>query len=276
MWRTETGRRAAEWRGNDGVTGLQLRIWRGRVLRTDERMHLRSCFSRLIVCAALAAAVGLSPGCGNVFVAKHRVLVDAIAAPGVTNAGGQSYRLVARKAIVAATPMHREVVTACVMGALTNVGMFEAPPNMAPDLFIDVSYGSDAGPRVDPSARETFLQLSARANREKWLEHTGGLPGPELWDVRAGVMGIAGRAESAMPLLASVAVAHIGTDTKAELKVEIPQNAPAVASVRENAIKIIEGKSSPSMRPPAAGAPAGETQAPATPGAPAGTTPPSS
>ena len=40
---------------------------------------------------AVAAAL-LSVGCGSIFVAKHKVLVDAIAAPGLTPAtSGVSY-----------------------------------------------------------------------------------------------------------------------------------------------------------------------------------------
>lgn len=207
------------------------------------------------------------PGCGNVFVPKHKVLVDAIAAPGVTKPSGLSYRLLAKKATVANTPMQVPVIKACIDAALTSAGMFDAPPNVPPDVFIEVTYGTDSGPRVDPSARETFLQLSARANPDRNLDRS---TGPELWDVRVGVLGVAGRPESAMPLLASVAANYIATDTKAEAKVEIPQNAPIVAAVRENAIKALEGKAAP---PAAAAAASGEPGASAGANAPVGAAP---
>jgi hypothetical protein len=213
-------------------------------------MKPHSCLSRFLVCAALGWVLGLMPGCGNVFIPKHKVLVDAIAAPGVTKPSGQSYRLLARKATVNNAPMQVPVVKACVDAALVSVGMFDAPPNVAPDVFIEVSYGADSGPRADPAARETFLQLSARSNPEKNLDKS---TGPELWDVRVGVLGIAGRPESAMPLLASVAVNYIGTDTKAEAKVDIPQNAPTIASVRESAIRALEARSGSAPAPAAAG-----------------------
>lgn len=213
-------------------------------------MNPRSCFSQLLACAGLALAAGVFSGCGSVFVPKHKVLVDAIAAPGAPKPAGQSYRLLARKSTVSNATMQVNVIKACVDAALVTGGMFEAPPNVAPDVFVEVSYGTDAGPRADPAARETFLQLSARANPERNQDKP---TGQELWDVRVGVMGVAGRPETAMPLLAAVAVNYIGQDTKAEAKIEIPQNAPTILSVREQAIRALETK-------PAA-APAGATPA---------------
>lgn len=219
-------------------------------------MKLHSCFSRLLLCAALAVGAALTPGCGNVFMSKHKVLVDAISVPGATKPSGQSYRLVAKKTVVANTQMQVPVIKACLDAALSTVGMFDAPPNAPPDVFIEVSYGTDSGPRADPGARETFLQLSARSNPERNIDRG---TGPELWDVRVGVMGVAGRPETAMPLLASVAVNYIATDTKAETKVEIPQNAPTITAVRENAIKALEGKAAVAApQNDAPGAPTGE------------------
>src|SRR5688572_10101503 len=173
-------------------------------------MNPRTCFSRLLVCSAMALAAGVMPGCGNIFIAKHKVLVDAIAAPGATKPAGQSYRLLAKKTTVENTTMQVAVIKACIDAALVTAGMFDAPPNVPPDVFIEVAYGNDAGPRVDPASRETFLQLSARANPDKNLERP---TGQELWDVRVGVMGVAGRAETAMPLLAAVAANYIVQDT---------------------------------------------------------------
>lgn len=243
-----------------------------------ERMHPSSCFSRGLIFAGLALTAGFMAGCGNVFTPKHKVLVDAIAAPGYAapappkgevpkpNVSGQSYRLLAKTATVSNTPMQKDVVAACVIAALTNVGMFEAPANAAPDVFIEVNYGTDAGPRVDPSQRETFLQLSARANPER---NVTGNTGPEIWDVRVGVMGVAGRPESAMPLLASALVNYIGQDTKAETKIEIPQNAPTTLAVRETAIKTLEGKSAPPA-PETRAAPAENPPAASAAGVPTG------
>ncbi len=186
-----------------------------------------------------AGAAGLLAGCGNVFVPKHKVLVDAIAAKGSAfKPSGTSYRLVAKKAVVSGTPARVEVIKACVDAALGQKGMFEAPPNVAPEIYIEVSYGVDATPRVDASARETFLQMSARANPGKSLERA---TGAEIWDVRVAVLGIAGRIETAMPLLCAVAADNLGADTKFETKREVPQNEPAIAAVRSTAIKTLEG-----------------------------------
>jgi hypothetical protein len=127
--------------------------------------------------------------------------------------------------------------------------MFEPPANVAPDLFIEVGYGTDTSGRVDPAARETYLQLSARENADRSVDRG---TGPEVWDVRVAVLGIAGRVESAMPLLSAVAANYIATDTHMETKVEIPQNSPMIVAVRENAIKSLEAKAerAPPLPPP--------------------------
>jgi hypothetical protein len=199
----------------------------------------------------VAAALLLSAGCKNIFVPKHRVLVDSIAAPGLEfKASGTSYRLVAKKSTVANVQAQVAVIKACVDAALVGKGMFEAPASVPPDLFIEVGFGVVATPRVDAASRETYLQLSARANASRGVERG---TGPELWDVRVAVTGVAGRMETAMPLLAAVASDYLGTDTKLETKIEIPQNAAAIGSVRENAIKSLEGRSA-TPTPAAAGA----------------------
>ena len=191
---------------------------------------------------AVVAAL-FSAGCGNIFVAKHKVLVDAIAAPGYSPAhSGVSYRLLAKKAVVSQTQAQVPVIKACIDAALAGKGMFEPPATAAPDIFIEVSYGVDMTPKVDAAARETFLQLTARANTDKSIDRGAG---PELWDVRISVLGVAGRMETAMPLLSSVAADYMGTDSKLEKKIEIPQNSPAIVAVRSTAIKNLESKAIP-------------------------------
>ncbi|WP_414660719.1 hypothetical protein [Horticoccus sp. 23ND18S-11] len=222
-------------------------------------MNSSGRFLRLFAWAA--GALVCTAGCNNIFVAKHKVLVDAITAPGLEKPTGKSYRLLAKKSVVSQTQVQIPVVKACVDAALVGLGMYEPPANVAPDLFIEVGYGTDSTGRVDPSTRETFLQLSARQNPEKSLDKG---TGPEVWDVRVAVLGIAGRIEAAMPLLCAVAANYIATDTHMETKVDIPQNSPMVASVRESAIKALEAKA-PAPERASPGDPA--TQAPApTPG----------
>ena len=199
-----------------------------------------------VVCGA--SAVFALGGCGNIFVPKQRVLVDAISAPGVTKPTGQSYRLVAKKSVVTQTPVQVPVVAACLNAALVTKGMFEAPANAPSDIFIEVSFGVDSSPRADPSARESFLQLSARANPDRSLDRA---IGEELWDVRVSVLGLPGRLEPAMPLLCAVAAGHAGTNTHSELSLQIPRNSPEVASVREAAIKALDEKNAAASAPPA-------------------------
>jgi hypothetical protein len=185
-------------------------------------------------------------GCGNIFVTKHKVLVDAICAPGVEKPSGKSYRLLAKKTVVNQAQVQVPVVKACVDAALSGLGMFEPPANVAPDLFIEVGYGTDTSGRIDPASRETYLQLSARENATHSVDRG---TGPELWDVRVAVLGIAGRVESAMPLLCAVAANYVATDTHIETKVDVPQNSPMIVAVRENAIKSLEAKA-PAAAPP--------------------------
>jgi len=178
-------------------------------------------------------------GCKDLFVPKQKVLVDAIAAPGIPKLSGQSYRLVARKSVVTGQTAQLPVIAACINSALTTVGMFEAPPNVPSDVFIEVSYGMDTTGRGDPSTRESFLKLSACANHSHSIEATRD---EELWDVRVAVAGIAGKLESAMPLLSDIAAKYAGSDTHAETTIQVLQNSPEVAAVREGAIKILDAK----------------------------------
>lgn len=209
-------------------------------------MNRSGSYSRVLAWVIGAGLVCGGVGCSNIFVTKHKVLVDAISAPGVTKPSGKSYRLLAKKAVVNQAPVQIPVVKACVDAALAGQGMFEPPPNVPPDYFIEVGYGSDTSGRLDPAMRETYLQLSARENASRTVDRG---TGPEVWDVRVAVLGISGRAESAMPLLCAVAANYIATDTNIETKVEIPQNSPMIVAVRENAIKSLETKGEPATSP---------------------------
>lgn len=200
---------------------------------------------RLAAVLLLVALCG--SGCVGRLSVKHRVLVDAINAEGVTKPTGLSYRFVPKTG--AATPDFAAVV-ACLNAAFPGIGMYEAPRGGAPDLVIQVAFGADQNPRVDPAFRETFIHLSARANPRRALDRP---TGPEVWDVRVGVLGHSGRMDSVMALLATVASEFAGMNTKIELQVEVPQNSPIVASVREAATRAIEeAQAAQSRRPPAA------------------------
>jgi hypothetical protein len=222
-------------------------------------MNPSGCFSRILAWAISLLMLLGGVGCGNIFVTKHKVLVDSICAPGVEKPSGKSYRLLAKKTVVNQAQVQVPVVKACVDAALSGLGMFEPPANVAPDLFIEVGYGTDTSGRLDPAARETYLQLSARENATHAIDRG---TGPEVWDVRVAVLGIAGRVESAMPLLCAVAANYIATDTHIETKVDIPQNSPMIVAVRENAIKSLESKAPAAVPPPVDNA---EPPRPATP-----------
>jgi len=201
----------------------------------------------LIAGAGLALAAG---GCKDIFVAKHTVFVDAISSAGAEKPSGKSYKLVAKRSIVSAAPIRVDVVKACVDAALAGAGMFEAPANVPPEMFIEVGFGQDNTPRVDAAVRETFLDLSARSNPQHSLEHASG---PEVWDVRVGVRGVVGHVESAMPLLSAIASTYLASDTHTETKVDVPDNSPIVASVRTRAIAALDAKA-PATPAPGGGA----------------------
>ncbi len=195
--------------------------------------------SRLWVWAAVAWAASLQAGCGNFLVPKHRVSVDAICAAGVTPPAGQSFRLVARKSILAQGQVNAGVISACVGAALAHVGMFEAPAIAPPDMIIEVSCGQEAGSRIDPSSRETYLELSARPNSARAMERSRE---PEIWNVRVAVQGLVGRIETALPLLSAVASSYVAMDTRFSIMIEVPQNNASITAVREAAMKTLDAK----------------------------------
>jgi len=202
----------------------------------------RSFFPRPAL--VLGAGVVLwSAGCSMDWLTpKQKVMVDAISAPGAPKPAGQSYRLLARRSVVTGQQVQLPVIKACVDAALVQQGMYEAPPNVPSDLFIEVNYGMDTSSRVDPSTRESFLELSARANHSRAIDSK---QEEELWDVRTAITGLAGRLETAMPLLATVAAKYAATDTHAETIQPMADNSPEVNAVRETAVKTLSAKAPP-------------------------------
>ena len=220
----------------------------------------RSAWTKGMLIVAGAAVVWLMAGCGTIFVPKHKVGVDAICAAGVTKPAGKSFRLVGKRSL-AGQPVNLSVVAACITAALAHEGMYEAPAIVPPDLLIEVQCGQESAPRLDPSARETFLELSARSNVGKAMEQSRE---PEIWNVRVTIQGLSGRVENAMPLLSAVAASFAATDTKFQTTIEVPQNSATVASVRSTAVKTLESRAT------AAGATSPAAPAQAAPAAKAG------
>ena len=205
--------------------------------------------SRSWVWAAVAWAAFLQAGCGNFLVPKHRVSVDAICAAGIAPPAGQSFRLVARKSILVQGQVNTGVISACVGAALAHVGMFEAPAIAPPDIIIEVSCGQEAGSRIDPSSRETYLELSARPNSARAMERSRE---PEIWNVRVAVHGLVGRIETALPLLSAVASSYTAKDTRFSTMIEVPQNNASITAVREAAMKTLDAKGAVAPTGPAA------------------------
>jgi hypothetical protein len=206
---------------------------------------MKSTASPWLVCIRLlgVSALVAGGGCIGIFAPKHKVLVDSISAPNVATPAGKSYRLMAKKSTLTQTQIDVRVIEACLDAALVTPGMYKAPANVAPDLFIEVGFGTDMAGRADPAGRETFLQLSARDNPGRALDKT---TGAEQWDVRVAVLGLPGRIEAAMPLLCAIAAQNVATNTHMETKIDVPQNSPVVKAVREAAIKNLEAADTPS------------------------------
>lgn len=211
---------------------------------------------RLATGLAAAALLLLAGGCAGALRPKLQLLVDAISAPDTPKPAGKSYRLIARKSVVNQAQVQVPVVKACVDAALSGIGMYEPPANTAPDYFIEVGFGVEAG-RVDPARRETYLHLSGRDNPGRSNDRP---TGTEVWDVRVAVLGVAGRVETAMPLLAAVAADHLAADTRVETRIEVSQSDPRIAAVRAGAIKVLESAAPPT---PAGGPPAASPLPPA-------------
>jgi hypothetical protein len=205
--------------------------------------------SRSWVWAVVAWAAFLQAGCGNFLVPKHRVSVDAICAAGVALPAGQSFRLVARKSSLAQGQVNTGVMSACVGAALAHVGMFEAPAIAPPDIIIEVSCGQDAGSRIDPGSRETYLELSARPDKARAMDRSRE---PEIWNVRVAVYGLVGRIETALPLLSAVASSYAAMDTRFSTMIEVPQNNASITAVREAAMKTLDAKGVGTSTGPAA------------------------
>jgi len=199
-----------------------------------------------------AVLAGLLAGCGSIFIPKHKVTVDAICAAGVAKPAGLSFRLVARKSTLGQTPVNIGVLSACVGAALAHAGMFEAPPIVPPDLLIEVNCGQESVPRgVDPTARETFLELSARTNKGKAMEMSRE---PEIWNVRVSIQGLTSRMEQSLPLLSAVAASYTASDTRFQTLIQVPQNNASIAAVREAALKTLEARGAVTASTPATGA----------------------
>lgn len=194
----------------------------------------------------LSAAALMLGGCNSIFTASRPVTVDAIAVTGPALPAGQSYKLVARRGMLASTEVNLAVIVACVNAALTGKGLYEAPASVAPDMFVDVSYGAVPSPSGDPDDREVFLHLVAAANPARVLDPV--TETDELWDVRVGVTGIEAKIETAMPLLASTLTGYIGADTHAAVTLKLPLETPAVAAVRERALKALKPPAPPAAK----------------------------
>jgi hypothetical protein len=203
----------------------------------------RTLFVRGMVWLAGVVAVGASTGCGNIFLPKHKVTVDAICAAGVAKPAGLSFRLVGKKSVLTQGQVNIGVVSACVGAALAHAGMYEAPANVPSDLLIEVNCGQESGPRADPGSRETYLELSARQNSARRMESSRD---PEIWNVRVSIQGLVGRVESAMPLLAAVASSYSASDTRFQTMIDVPQNNASIAAVRQAALQALDAKAAAS------------------------------
>ena len=77
---------------------------------------------------------------------------------------------------------------------------------------------------------------------------------PEIWNVHVSIQGLAGRIESAMPLLSAVAASYTAMDTRFQTLIEVPQNNASIAAVREAALKTLEANGAVSSAPTPSGA----------------------
>lgn len=96
----------------------------------------------------VVAAALLLAGCAT----THQVKVDSLAKPNAENS--ISYAIKNRNPLVADDSLRYKEAAGMVKTALSGKGMFEAPPNVKPDLVVDLDYG--VGPPI--SRRETVSE----------------------------------------------------------------------------------------------------------------------
>jgi hypothetical protein len=203
--------------------------------------------------AGLIGALFLAflPGCASMMKKPpYDVSVDAISGP--AGVGGTSYQLIARDAAAPRDPVLHAKAIACVVAALADKGMFEAPPRTQPDLYITMDYGlGNTIPTVSgPPSVEKFLLLSARRLPD---DPRSGPKGEELWNVRTSISVPGLSIEAPLPLLSIVAMDYIGTDTISEKTVQIPRDAPSLTRIVNAANGVLLGKAP--TAPTTAGAP---------------------
>lgn len=195
-----------------------------RTRRTAVIVKRRSPFLFRFLSLGLLLATA---GCVS-FPTYFLVGVDAITAR--SEVTGLSYRLVSKDATTYQDPEIHKLAQACVLAALETRGMFQAPLNTRPDLFVELDYGRGNSIRISArgSTQETYLSLSARMNIDDPATR-----GPEVWNVRATMADESGRLAVILPVLASVAADHAGLETVSKKELKVSDQAPGVVMIRK-------------------------------------------
>lgn len=207
----------------------------------------------------ISGALLLTAGCNT-----HKVTVDALAKPDAT---ATSYRLRNRNTELPDDSLLFKEVAGLVKTALSAKGMYEASAAETPDMIVSVEFGISApkvkvveleelgisasmsgearqrllgrDPKTGADENETtvvhlvtyekHLLISARENRPV-IE---GRPPAEIWTIEVKSENRSRNLRGELPILAAVAMRHIGEDTEGHKTVTITKKDEAVAFVKK-------------------------------------------
>lgn len=208
-------------------------------------------------------AAALFSGCASTYDVK----VHADARPQPEASPRHSFRIDDRSATAGPSALREREIAGHLRTALSAQGLFEAPEAVRPDIVVELTYGlgpprvqrkvyqeivngrpMPAGQRVGPPpegvaremmgyvalaettiTREKHLSICARTNRAD--EDEG--PAEDLWRVHVTIESESEDLRGHLPVLASVAMDHIGRSTEGALSVTLRSDSEAIRFVRK-------------------------------------------
>lgn len=114
-----------------------------------------------VTCGLVAVSLWLA-GCAT----THQVKVDSLAKPNAENA--ISYEIKNKNPLVADDSLRYKEASNMVKTALSGKGMYEAPPNVKPDIVIDLDYG--VGPpqvRKETVSEPVYITVPGQIRTER-------------------------------------------------------------------------------------------------------------
>jgi hypothetical protein len=133
-------------------------------MNPDHPLDSSSCGKRRLggAVASLVTAGLLLAGCAT----THQVKVDALAKPNAEEA--ISYEIKNRNPLIADDSLRYKEAANMVKTALSGKGLYEAPPNVKPDIIVDLDYG--VGPpqmRKETVSEPVYITVPGQIRTER-------------------------------------------------------------------------------------------------------------